>query len=187
MAQLIQSLNDEHRRMVKLLSLLEREIERFRSGHVLDYLLISSILDYLTGIGQYKLHLAEEEIFKCLKMRDPEGGEILSDIKLEHEKLTFLCDTLIVAVRNVEQDNELPRMWLVSVAIEFCTVMRSHIEVEDKHLFPLAARKLTSEDWELILLRIAEKGEERQEQMENEKLQDLRLEIYNWEREQPFI
>lgn len=184
--RLIKSLENEHSRMTKLLCLLEREIDSFRAGNVIDYMLISSILDYLSGVGQYKLNLAEEEIFTLLVARDPDCTDVIGDICLEHEKLSFLCRTLSDAIRNIQDDNELPRMWLVSVAREFCLVMRRHLEVEDTIFLPLAKRKLSNEDWENIQLRVAEKGAGDFHLMEDESLLMLRRDIHSWHRDQHF-
>ncbi len=187
MSKLVHSLNIEHRRMVKLLTMMEREIERFREGNVLDFLLISSILDYLMGVGQYKLHMAEDEIYKLLRKKDPEGSAALGDVPMEHEKLSFLCDTLCQAVKNIEQDSELPRMWLVSVATEFCNAMRRHLELEDKEFFPLALQKLSKEDWTSIEELVAKHSDPDVEHMESEALHDLRDEIISWGKDQPLI
>lgn len=182
--RLIKSLEDEHRRMVKLLCLLEREIDSFGNGDVIDYMLISSILDYLSGVGQYKLNLAEEEIYTLLVAQKPDCADLVGDIRLEHEKLSFLCGTLSDAICNIQDDNELPRLWLVSVAREFCSVMRRHLEVEDKVFFPLAKRTLSQEDWKNIQHRVAEKGAGNFHLMEDENLLMLRRDIHSWHRDQ---
>ena len=180
MSQMIASLTEEHKRMAKLLSLLDQEIGRFKEGNVLDYELISAILDYLTRSSEFKHHQAEDEIYKWLKIRDPEGACEIGDIHVEHEKLAFLCDAFRQAVSNVEQDNELPRIWLVSVADEYCMAYKNHLRLEERYLFPLARKKLSLDDWQDVEEHIIRERDPEFDRLEHDDLDDLRQDILTW-------
>ncbi len=180
MTKMITSLTEEHRRMTKLLSLLDQEVQSFREGRVLDYELISAILDYLTRVSQLQHHQTEDEIYKWLLIRDPEGAHEIGDLRFEHEKLAFLCETLRQAVANVEQDNELPRIWLVSVANEYRSAHINHIRMEEKQFFPLAKKHLSAGDWQDVEDHIIRESDPEFDRLEHEDLDELRHDILTW-------
>lgn len=180
MSELVNSLTTEHKRMAKLLSLLDEEVNRFNEGNTLDYELVSAIVDYLTRTSQLKHHQAEDEIYKWIKIRDPEAASAINDIHLEHEKLAILSKTFQEAVSNVEQDNELPRMWLVSVANQYSTAHRNHLRLEERELFPKAIETLMASDWQDVEDHINRELDPEFERLEHEDLNDLRNDILTW-------
>lgn len=181
MQPLITSLKLEHKRMANLLSLLEEEMDRFKNGEVLDYLFVSSILEYLTRTVQHKHHAIEDEIFRKLLVRDPTGATTVGEIREEHDKLAFLCDALKEAVSNVEQDNELPRMWFVSIVNEYRSALWYHMRDEEKLFYPLAIKRLTEADWTEISDHTKLVFNEEFDAKELSELSILRDEILSWD------
>ncbi|MEH6403614.1 MAG: hemerythrin domain-containing protein [Sneathiella sp.] len=180
MQPLITSLKREHKRMANLLTLLEQEMDSFKEGEVLDYLFVSSILEYLTRTVQHKHHAIEDEIFRKLLVRDPAGATTVGKIREEHDKLAFLSDALKEAVGNVERSSELPRMWFVSIVNEYKSALWLHMKNEEKVFFPLAEKRLNEADWTEISSHTELVFNTEFDINEFSELNMLRNEILNW-------
>jgi len=180
MHPLITSLKLEHKRMANLLTLLEQEMDRFTDGEVLDYLFVSSILEYITRTVQHKHHAIEDEIFRKLLVRDPAGATTVGKIREEHDKLAFLCDALKEAVGNVERDNELPRMWFASIVNEYRSALWFHMKDEEKVFFPLTEKRLNETDWVEISNHTELTFNAESDAKEYSELNILRDEILSW-------
>jgi len=180
MSEPIKYLTDTHHKMAIALSLMDGEINNFRSGETLDYFLISSILDYMTRSTQLDHHEVEDEIYRQICLAAPDVAASIADIRVDHEKLVFLCDALKEALRNVEMDNELPRMWLVSVAREYLTAQRRHMQTEENSLFPAALEVLGKADWDRISAQMAQSRESDRARAERTEIDDLGTDILGW-------
>ncbi|WP_169545676.1 hemerythrin domain-containing protein [Sneathiella aquimaris] len=180
MSVIIDQLTKDHKTMSKLLYLLDQEVDQFTSGKVLDYHLVQSILEFLTRTSQFKHHKAEDEIYKWVKVRSPEKASKIEDLPIEHKKLSFLADHLLEAVDNIEQDNEIPRMWFASVAQEYSTAHKNHLRMEEIALFPLARQALQREDWKNVSKHLADHHDPEFEQLEQDELDELKADILSW-------
>lgn len=180
MASPIKRLVAAHQKMAIALRIMSEEVESFKDGNVLDYLLMNSVLDYMSRATHLNHHQVEDEIFRRIELADPDAYDELDDILVEHEKLAFLGNALSEAVTNVEMDNELPRMWLVSVAKEYLNAQWRHMRMEERSLFPTARKVLSKQDWKEIGDQILKSSEPDFMQTEKEELELLRQELINW-------
>lgn len=150
MSNVIWKLRQEHRRLTRLMDLIAREVRAFEQGHSPDYYLVESILEYILNYPELCHHPKEDLVLAKLRVRDPEAAANVGDLEHEHEKLAALTRRFAAAVRNVLQDEQLPREWFVGVASDYLTFQRQHLQMEEVVFFPPALRALTPEDWEEI-------------------------------------
>jgi hemerythrin-like domain-containing protein len=182
MTGFLNRLLEDHRHMRTLLKVFSEELDNFKNGQILDYVLLSSVLDYLTRKTQLNHHQVEDKMFELLAAKNIKGLEI-DDILAEHEKLAFLCNTLRDALRDVEQDMELPRMWVVSVAQEYLTAQQRHMRSEEKSLFPAARTYLVDDDWRQIFSMALRDTIDLQLDLQTLDLDNLRNDIIAWHQE----
>jgi len=180
MQRSIKHLLKAHTKMSAVLAHFDHQFQDFRLGKNLDYILIHTILDYLNRAAQLNHHKAEDEMHQMLSTRYPSTLSKLIDIPLEHEKLFFLCNTLKVALSDVEGDAELPRMWLVSVAQEYKNAQLHHMRQEEEILFPLAEKYFTPEDWAEIHARVLSDERKEVDLIEAADIEDLQQDIVSW-------
>ena len=187
MTRSIKYLIETHKKMSTVLSFLDMEISEFKLGKSLDYLLIESILDYMTRSSQLNHHQVEDEIHRLLSLRNPEAVIELSNIPLEHEKIRVLSNALQEALENVEADTELPRMWFVSVVQEYQNAQWRHMHMEEEVLFPLAEQYLKDEDWDAIHSRMIIEAKSEASKIENADVEDLRTDLALWKTDTAFM
>ncbi len=147
MTKILDELEEDHRNLARLLDLLGRELNTFKEGGRPDYDLVEDILEYCLHYPDLCHHPKEDLIFEKLQARDPATANIIGNLKREHEKLSTLTWGFSIAVRNVLDDETLPRDWFMDVANDYLSFSRNHMQMEEVLFFPEARKHLTPEDW----------------------------------------
>ncbi|MBT3556132.1 MAG: hemerythrin domain-containing protein [Rhodospirillales bacterium] len=156
MNKTIDKLRAEHRNLVKLLSVLKREIDSYASGGTADFDLVNDILTYHQNFPDACHHPKEDLIYTHLQNRDPDAAKAVGDLDKEHGEMRVLVGRLALAVNNVMNDHLLPREWFADVAGEFINFMQRHMKMEEVVFFPAAERSLLAEDWEDVEAKLAD-------------------------------
>jgi len=159
MSQVIAKLLEDHRRMAVLLDVLEREINEFSKGETLNFFLIETILDYMTNYPQTCHHPVEEVVHKILLRRNPSFEEDAFDILKEHETLTSLTTRFSEAFERIRLEQTQLRDDLVGAARDFQDYHLKHMQEEEAVLFPAAESALYQSDWDIIEMRLSDKGD----------------------------
>ena len=147
MSKVLDELREEHRRMAALLDLLAREVTAFEAGELPDYDLVDDILDYSLAYPDLVHHPKEDLIHEKLWLRNPESVQAIGNLEAEHEKLGQATRRFAAAVRNVLQDETLPRDWFLDIAADYLRFARRHMQMEEVVFFPAALKHLTADDW----------------------------------------
>ena len=181
MPKVLDELRQDHRNNARLWDLLDRELKVFKEGGLPDYDLVGNILEYCLNYPDLFHHPKEDLIYQRLKDRDPASGNIVGDLEQEHAKLTALTRRFSNALKNVLEDEQLPRDWFLDVANDFLNFSRNHMQMEEVLFFPAARKHLTPEDWAELndtweMVEDPLFGEEIQK-----KYEGLYQEIMNWE------
>jgi len=147
MMEILDELRGDHRNMARLLGPLGRELNTFQEGGRPDYDLVENILEYCLHYPDLCHHPKEDLIFEKLQARDPAIAKTIGDLNLEHEKLSDLTWRFSSAVRNVLDDETLPRDWFLDVANDYLSFSHNHMQMEEVLFFPAARKTLTPADW----------------------------------------
>ncbi len=178
---ILDKLKKDHQQMKQLLMIMEVEIQHFISGERLDYDLFCSALEYLNRRVLINHHFVEDKIFELAQKRGAIAVDGRHNIPLEHEKIAFLSTALKEALDKVEADNELPRIWLMSVAQEYLQAQRRHMREEEIMLFPAAKRGLLNADWEEIEKFMISRSQDID--IDENDLEDMRKDVLAWHQE----
>lgn len=157
MSATLDMLRDEHRRMARLLSILNREVLAFGNNTPVDFDLVNSILDYNLHFPDACHHPKEDVVYQCLSERDTEAAAAVGDLAQEHEDLHNLTNRFAIAVKNVLADQTLPRDWFSEIADDYLRFMRRHMQMEEVVFFPAALRVLTEDDWKAVDAKVFSK------------------------------
>ena len=181
MTKILDELRHDHWNMARLFDLLGRELNTFKEGGRPDYDLVENILEYCLHYPDLCHHPKEDLIFEKLQARDPATANTVGNLEQEHAKLTDLTWRFSSAVRNVLEDETLPRDWFMDVANDYLSFTRSHMLMEEVLFFPAVRKTLTPEDWAEL-----DKAWETVEdplfgEQTQKKYQGLYQEIMNWE------
>ena len=150
MTALVREILDEHRNLVPVLDLLEREVDAFEAGEPFDGELWDQILDYLRDFPAEVHHPKEDLIYRRLMARDRAAAPALHDLEAEHVRLAATLERLAELVEAVERDVELPRALLIGSARDFLAFQRRHMAREEEAFLPFAEAQLEAEDWAAI-------------------------------------
>jgi hemerythrin-like domain-containing protein len=143
------SLYDEHRSIAAVLHGMQYLVRETRErGTRVDAEVFRAMLYYLDVFPERMHHPKEEEyLFKRLRERSAEAGEVLDELAREHNRGGQ-------AIRDLEQDllrleaggeRELPAF---AAAVEsFIDGYWAHMRREEHEVMPLAEQVLTPEDW----------------------------------------
>jgi hemerythrin-like domain-containing protein len=150
MPKAIEQLQIDHRNMTRLLALLRRELDAYRSGGELDFDLLNGIMDYTLNYPDLCHHPAENLIYERMIARDPQAKSTVGDLLKEHAHLGELTRKLAAALQNIARDSEIPRSWFENIVEDYLSSNERHIAGEEKTFFPQAALALRPEDWAAI-------------------------------------
>ena len=180
MSDVIKYLCDTHRKMDVALRALSAEVHNFEEGDTLDYGLVTTALEYLRRATCLNHHDVEDEIYNRILKKNPHAAGTLQNTLVDHEKLAFLASALFDAIANLENDNELPRFWLVSVAKEYLNAEWRHMRSEERSLYPTAKKLLTDQDWLEVSALLDRKAGLEFVRTEFEELDDMYQDITSW-------
>lgn len=143
-------------RMLRLMTRLSREIT---AGQPPDFVVLNDISDYLSGFPDECHHPKEDIIFRKLGERDPGLADICTDLEFEHGRLARLTHQFGDLLGEMEGGSNASPDSFVTAINSLTLTYRRHMALEEKHLFPLAIKKLRSEDWDEIHGVIFEKDD----------------------------
>jgi len=184
MSRLIELLREDHRDMEELLLVMEGELGTFDRQERPDYELLQAVIGYFQDYPDCSHHPKEDMIFEKLKARSPAAAESIGDLEAEHRDEAIRLRRVEDMIRNILLDNDImPRQAFDDAMRDFIEQERAHIRMEERFLFPAAAKALRPEDWAEIESQWNDtKGSLFNVGME-EKCYSLRDRVLRWARE----
>ncbi len=158
MTQIIDDLRRDHYDMSKLLNLLEEQLGLFHRQETLDFEVLRSIMEYALHYPDLCHHPKEELIFRKLVARAPAWLPAVDMVRDEHRRLADMVRRCAAAVHSVLLDAALPREWFERIVREYISLLRQHMEEEERELFPRTMQHLTESDWREIDSAVHQSG-----------------------------
>lgn len=182
MAQSLRNLQLEHQNLGRLLDIMDEWIEDFKVSRAPDYRLLQVIADYLLGYPDEVHHPKEDLVFLKLQRRDSDAASELSGILDEHRELREITqDFSTIVCDSAEQTASSPKQVLKATR-RLVDCYRHHIEMEEKHFFPIAERVLTRDDWADIDFAVSKRIDPLLDEAET-KYKNLRAKILRTRKE----
>lgn len=144
---LIEFLCEEHRKIERVLCVLEQELSVFNRNGRPDYTKIQAVIRYFQEYPDCCHHPKEELIVEKLKARDPAAAARVSDLEAEHRDGAERLQRVANMVRTVLTGHKVPRKTFDEVMRNFIDHERKHMEMEERVLFRVAITTLRPEDW----------------------------------------
>ncbi len=163
MNQIIEQLNQDHRRLVKVLYRLDNEIKTL--GGMLtgkgNMEAVVDMLDYIQTYPELNHHRLEDEICRLLKKKEWVDGDILEEVEDKHELLELLAENVHYHMDSAIKDSAINEgaantVRFLRAVKEYIKYQLKHMEYEQKHLFPMAEKYLTEEDWQFLQILLRE-------------------------------
>ena len=139
-----QTLVDEHRLILRMIALLEKNAPRTAGGEYLNW---QFYLDGIDFIRQYadRFHHAKEEdvLFKALIDNGmPKDNSPVAAMLMEHDQGRGFVRAMEAAVHEAQAGQTGSYQAIADNALGYAALLRDHISKEDDILYPLAERVL---------------------------------------------
>ena len=152
--QILDQLRRDHDNIRLLLKLLADQVGRFRSGESVDYALVEDALRYLTGYSDIYHHPLEDELYRELKSAAPDAAAAVQQTVDQHDALVDEGRETMERVEAIEESAIVRRDKLLELVDHYWYALGRHMMFEERYLFPLAAERLSAENWDAIEARM---------------------------------
>lgn len=151
MNELLQRLDQDHRRLEQLLGLLEGLLDEFRDGLEPDYELMCELMEYLIDYADQVHHPSEDLIFVRVMAQQGAGHALLQQLMQQHQGLVQINRRFKESLEGIVHEEVLRRDEVERRGRELIAQLRDHMQLEDEQAFPLAAACLSAVDWDELL------------------------------------
>ncbi|CAB3810045.1 hypothetical protein LMG28688_07134 [Paraburkholderia caffeinitolerans] len=151
MTSIIDNLIAEHRRLERLVRLLERQSMLRDAQAAANAALLVDALYYLTRFPDVNHHALEDRIIGKLLGKKALHPELANELSAQHATLAFQGHELIQDLESMVRDENMSRELLEFRIQLYAERLRHNMAVEELALFPVAAHHLDSGDWSSIL------------------------------------
>jgi hemerythrin-like domain-containing protein len=150
MAGLTAAWHAEHEYFVRLLRLLQKQVDEFHARREPNYRLMQDIVSYLREYSDRFHHPREDVAFERLKSYCPDLELVVARLQQEHRVIAHAGATLLAHIEATLGGSIGPREELETAAATYIAYYQNHIRTEDTAILARAARHLTAEDWEAV-------------------------------------
>ena len=142
-----QALVEEHRLILRMLALLERNAPLTAAGRYTNYRFYRDAVDFIRSYADRFHHAKEEDIlFEALIANGmPRENSPVAAMLLEHDQGRAYVKAMEEAALAAEQGDTARTGDLAENALAYLTMLREHIDKEDTILYPLAERVIPEE------------------------------------------
>lgn len=149
---------EEHRLILRMIALVERNTTRLEAGRFHDWQFYLDAVDFIRNYAD-RFHHAKEEVVlfvALVKNGMPEKRSPIEAMHIEHEQGRAHVQAIETAAGKALAGEPGQEAVIAEHARGYAALLRSHIEKEDTILYPLAERVLPAEVRERMLQAYAE-------------------------------
>ena len=157
MVEIIDTLQQEHRNLEKLLQVMEQELEIFDRGERPNYETLGAVIEFFKNYPDTCHHPKEDIIYEKFKSVSPKRAALIADLQAEHREGAKRLSCVAHVIESVLNDQELERASVDRIVRDFIQNERKHIALEDEVIFPAIVETLRPIDWAEIAMKIADR------------------------------
>jgi hemerythrin-like domain-containing protein len=150
MADVLAKLDRDHEDFRLLLGILERQLEYLRNGADADLDLIEDVVECCESYTDCAHHPTESMVSEALAHVGAPLPEVSRELHEVHTRIHHLTHGLLSLVQATLQDAIRPRTAFTRVGEQLVSAYRSHIQLEERCVFPAARNALTRREWSRI-------------------------------------
>jgi len=157
MSNLVDQIHRDHINMVRVIELIEQEVERARKEETPDLDLLEDALRYLTNYSDLVHHPKEDAMFERLAHKEPDMASQMDVLKDEHQSLARVGAAFLEIVKAAESGEFVQRKEVVKRGTEYMGMLRSHMDAEEVGILKRARAVLSDQDVADIEARYSDK------------------------------
>lgn len=140
-------LRRDHVNFVRLLETFERQLDAAENGGPYSIELTKMILTYFRGYPRKVHHPKEDLIYSALVLEMPDNASNVFHVIQDHRELAERLEAVEQSLSHLDPVSEASVGIFCHQARRFIEKERQHIALEEGHLYPSAARRLTPKEW----------------------------------------
>jgi hemerythrin-like domain-containing protein len=146
--QLLQRLKEDHQHISQVLDTLEKELQG-SDTHDVDWNMVENIMTYLQDYPDGVHHPLEDQLFDRVldKGLTPAERELVHFNLAQHAEIIGASHRLAQDVQSILNDIVVPFDEVQAHFRRYLEIQRLHMRNEKTHLFPLAHRLLSADEW----------------------------------------
>jgi hemerythrin-like domain-containing protein len=144
----IETLTGEHALIVRYLDILSAAHDRIAQGRAVPVTFFENGLRFARGFMDEYHHFKEEDVMFALlaKKEDGDIGDELALLRNQHDLGRALVNEMAYAVEGYGVDESIKTALMLKGLAAFTSLLREHIQLEERLIFPLARRVFTPEE-----------------------------------------
>ena len=146
----------EHVNFAALLDVLELQLDRFHRGEAPDYELMLDVMFYMTHYPDVAHHPREDLAFARIVERNADSRPTVERLSEQHSALKHDGNALVIALDDIVNGSITSREHVEAPGRAYIAAFRSHMDIEEAEVLPLARKLLDREDWAAIERAIRE-------------------------------
>ncbi|MGF1699706.1 hemerythrin domain-containing protein [Photobacterium makurazakiensis] len=144
---MLDDIHTEHGYIGRLLKVLQFKLTAIRNGQSVNYSLIKDIVEYLQKHAECCHHPKEDILYHYYQSKYADDNGKMQSLEDEHEELAKLTHDFADTVDMILMDAVIPLDLFADKLNTFVVRQRSHLEFEEKEIFPLIRQHFTQDDW----------------------------------------
>ncbi|MGB5080424.1 MAG: hemerythrin domain-containing protein [Burkholderiales bacterium] len=137
----------EHAVFLRLLGILEKEVDIFHDGGQPNYDLMVDIVTYLRHFPDRHHHPREDRAFEILIAHDPTLTIPLERLRQEHRVIATAGEEFLKTLNEAASDTLITRASVEAVAAMYLVYYRHHLASEEEDVLPRARQLMSPQDW----------------------------------------
>ena len=143
--------HEEHAHFLRLLELLQHELDVFHGTERPNYELMLDVIQQLRELGDRQHHPREDAAFERLVVREPDLQLPLNRLRQEHRVIVQAGEVLARQLDAILNGVLVPRAEVEMAAATYLVYYSTHIAKEEEDVLPRAAAALTPGDWQTVI------------------------------------
>lgn len=158
MHQIMAELHQDHIHLARLLTILEQQSQRFNSeDDDPDLFLMMDIAEYIHNYPDLVHHPKEDLIYNAFAKQSEEAKDIVNSLLLQHNAMPSATTDFQDMLHNVANNSGIvDKATLKSSLDVFIALQKSHMDIEERELFPLINETLSDQDWAMLEQNISD-------------------------------
>lgn len=144
----IKIMMEEHQYILRMLKVVRKICMKILNHEEVDYKDFYKVIDFVRNYADKHHHSKEEELlFKELKINLNEENRLgpVTGMLVEHDQGRLYMQNLEAAVKEVEDGNGEAKLDVIANSISYTHLLYRHIDKEDKLIYPLGEKQLSTE------------------------------------------
>ncbi|WP_160679636.1 hemerythrin domain-containing protein [Clostridium sp. C8-1-8] len=167
----IELMMEEHKNIRRMLKVVRKFCFELLKGKDVSYDDLYSMIDFIRNYAD-KHHHGKEEQLLFNRMQEELNEAIKKTIQygmlVEHDEGRFFINSLVEAIKKVQDGNEESKLDVIANAIAYTNLLDRHIDKEDKIVYKFAKNNLSSDS----KVDIDEKCEQFEVEAKSQGIQD---------------